>query len=54
MGTVLVVQEERSMLGLVQARPAEVISGRPVTKEGADTAPAAGDNGLADAVYHGN
>ena len=48
------VQEESSMLGLVQARLAEVISGGPVTEEGADTAPAAGDNGLADALYHGN
>ena len=44
------VEEERSMLGLVQARCAEVIRGGPVAEEGADTAPAAGDNGLADAI----
>ena len=48
------VQEEGSMLGLVQARCAEVTSGGPVAEEGADTAAAGGDNGLADTVYHGN
>ena len=48
------VQEECGQLRLVLARCAEVTSGGPVTEEGADTAPAAGDNGLADAVYHGN
>ena len=48
------VEEERRKLGLVQTRCAEVISRVPVAQEGADTAPAAGDNGLADAVYHGN
>ena len=50
MGTVLVVQEESGQLGLVQTRCAEVISRVPVAEEGADTAPAAGDNGLSDAV----
>ena len=38
------------MLGLVQARCAEISSGGPVAQEGADTCTAAGDNGLADAV----
>ena len=50
----LVVQEESSMLRLVETRFAEVISGGPVAQEGADTAPAGGDCSLADAVYHGN
>ena len=54
MGTVLVVQEESGQLGLVQTRCAEVISRGPIAEECADTCTAAGDNGLADAVYHGN
>ena len=45
------VQEHRSKLGLVQTRPAEVISGGPVAQEGADTLLAAGNNILADTVY---
>ena len=48
------VEEEGNQLRLVQARCAEVTSGGPVAEEGADTCTAAGDNGLADAVYHGN
>ena len=48
------VQEESSQLRLVQARLAKIIRRGPVAQEGADTCTAAGDNGLADAVYHGN
>ena len=48
------VQKEGSKLGLVLARPAEVTRRGPVAEEGADTCTAAGDNGLADAVYHGD
>ena len=48
------VQEESSQLRLLQTSCAEVISRVPVAEEGADTCTAAGDNGLADAVYHGN
>ena len=44
------VQEERSKLGLVQASCAEVISRRPVAKEGADTAAAGGEKIRGDAV----
>ena len=40
MGTVLVVQEECSQLGLVQTRPAEVIRRGPIAEQGADSAPA--------------
>ena len=44
------VQEQRSMLGLVQTRCAEVISGGPVTEKGADTAAAGGEKIRGDAV----
>ena len=50
----LVIDEQRLQAWLLQTRLAEIPSRRPVAEEGADTCTAAGDNGLADAVYHGN
>ena len=44
------VQEESSMLGLVQTRCAEVISRGPVAQEGADTCTAGGEKIRGDAV----